>query len=170
MAVQPDLVDAIMRCKKKNLVVAVSCVMMFAAAPLLPAELSIMGSAYAKDGGGGGGGGHGGGAGGGGSHGGSAGSAGHGGDSAGHSASNASNGRAEGQEADHEGRAVRDHGVSGQHTGRAHKTDSGHGIATSGVANSKATKGLSKATAISATTPGDHNTKGLSKASLSTDK
>ncbi|PMW93143.1 hypothetical protein C1X59_29995, partial [Pseudomonas sp. FW215-R2] len=115
-------------------------------------------------------GGGGGGAGGGGSHGGGVGGAGHGGDSAGHSASASNNGRAEGQEADHAGRAVRDHGVSGQHTGRDHNTDRGHGTATSGVAHSKATRGLSKATAISATTPGDHNTKGLSKASLSTSK
>jgi hypothetical protein len=60
--------------------------------------------------------------------------------------------------------------VSGRHTGRDHNADRGHGTATSGVAHSKATRGLSKATAISATTPGDHNAKGLSKASLSTSK
>ncbi len=169
MAVKSTLVDAIMRFKSKNLVAVMSCVMMFAAAPLLPAGLSVMASAYAKDGGGHGGG-NGGAGGGGGSHGGGVGGAGHGGDSAGHSASASNNGRAEGQEADHEGRAVRDHGVSGQHTGRDHNADRGHGTATSGVAHSKATRGLSKATAISATTPGDHNTKGLSKASLSTSK
>ncbi len=41
-----------MRFKKKNLVAVMSCVMMFAAAPLLPAQLSIIASAHAKDGGG----------------------------------------------------------------------------------------------------------------------
>lgn len=169
MAVKSTFVDAIMRFKSKNLVAVMSCVMMFAAAPLLPAGMSVMASAYAKDGGGHGGG-NGGAGGGGGSHGGGVGGAGHSGDSAGHSASASNNGRAEGQEADHDGRAVRDHGVSGQHTGRDHNADRGHGTATSGVAHSKATRGLSKATAISATTPGDHNTKGLSKASLSTSK
>ncbi|ELN4693975.1 hypothetical protein RZ723_005647, partial [Escherichia coli] len=37
----------------------------------------------------------------------------------------------------------------------------GHGQTTSSVAHSKDIRGLSKATAISATTPGTHNTKGL---------
>ncbi|MBK5417952.1 hypothetical protein [Pseudomonas sp. TH31] len=153
-----------MRFKKKNLIAVMSCVTMLAAAPLLPAELSIMASAYAKDGSGHGGGG------GAGSHGGGVGGTGHSGDSAGHSASSTSKGRAEGQETDHDGKAVRDHGLSGNHIGRGHKTDRGRGVATSGVANSKTTRGLSKATAISATTPGDHNDKGLSKSSTSTFK
>lgn len=146
-----------MRIKKKSLVAIMSCAMMFAAAPLLPAELSVMASAYAKEGGGNGGGGAGG-------HGGE----GNGHAGTGHSASSKSNGLAEGQETDHDGKAVRDHGVNGHHLGRAHKTDRGHGIATSSVAHSKTTRGLSKATAISATTPGDHNAKGLSQASSST--
>lgn len=158
-----------MRFEKKRFVAVMSCVMMFAAAPLLPSGLSIMASAYAKDGGGHGGNG-GGGAGGGGSHGGGAGNAGHGGDNAGHSGSASNNGRAEGQEADHAGRAVRDHGVSGRHAGRDHGAERGHGATTSGVAHSKTTRGLSKATAISATTPGDHNAKGLSKAGVSTSR
>ncbi|WP_248796382.1 hypothetical protein [Pseudomonas sp. MWU13-2105] len=153
-----------MRLKKKSLVAIMSCTLMFAAAPLLPAELSIMASAYAKEGGGNGGG-----------NGGSGGAGGHSGEGSGHagtghSASSKSNGLAEGQETDHDGKAVRDHGVSGAHIGRAHKTSRGHGIATSHVAHSKTTRGLSKATAISATTPGDHNDKGLSQAGISTAK
>ncbi|CAD5200966.1 hypothetical protein [Pseudomonas sp. FEN] len=178
-----------MRIKKKTLVAAMSCVMMLAAAPLLPAELSIMASAYAKEGGGGGGGA--------GGNGGNGGNGGHGGESGGHSAGAKSGGRAgglaEGQESDHDGKAVRDHGVSGAHLGtahktdhdgkavrdhgvsgthlgRAHKTDRGHGVATSSVAHAKTTKGLSKATAISDTTPGDHNDKGLGQAATSTIK
>jgi hypothetical protein len=43
-------------------------------------------------------------------------------------------------------------------------------VATSGIAHSKTTHGLAKATAISATTPGDHNAKGLSKADTSSTK
>ncbi|WP_248747120.1 hypothetical protein [Pseudomonas sp. MWU12-2037] len=147
-----------MRFKKKSLVAIMSCAMMFAAAPLLPAELSVMASAYAKEGGG---------------NGGNGGAGGHSGEGSGHagtghSASSKSNGLAEGQETDHDGKAVRDHGVNGNHIGRAHKTDRGHGVATSSVAHSKTTRGLSKATAISATTPGDHNAKGLSQAGSST--
>ncbi|WP_367616513.1 hypothetical protein [Pseudomonas vanderleydeniana] len=50
-----------MRFRKTNLVAIMSCFMMLAAAPLLPARLSPMTAAYAKGGGGGGGnGGHGG--------------------------------------------------------------------------------------------------------------
>ncbi len=40
----------------------------------------------------------------------------------------------------------------------------GHGSATSGIASSRDSRGLSQASAISATTPGDHNSKGLSNA------
>ncbi|MCU1750209.1 hypothetical protein NTD87_12165 [Pseudomonas sp. 6D_7.1_Bac1] len=127
-----------------------TCVMMLAAAPLLP-----MSSAYAKSGGGGN-------------------SAGHGssssGEGVGHSADADSNGRSEGQEVDHDGRAVRDHGISGHHTGRTRNDSKGHGVATSGIAHSKTTHGLTKATAISTTTPGDHNSKGLSKATTSSTK
>jgi uncharacterized membrane protein YgcG len=43
--------------KNKSLIAVMSCALMLAAAPLLPADLSIMNSAFAKDGGGGGGGG-----------------------------------------------------------------------------------------------------------------
>ncbi|WVV63484.1 hypothetical protein NUH87_04960 [Pseudomonas batumici] len=182
--------EAIMRFKKRNLVAVMSCVMMFAAAPLLPAELSVMASAYAKEGGGGNGNGGGGGGNGNGGHGGESG--GHAGAS--HSDSSHSRGLAEGHEVDHDGkaigksvqdhdgkaigksvrdhdgRAVRDHGVRGHHTGRGHKTSRGHGVATSGVAHSKATHGLSKATAISDTKVGDHNDKGLGQAASSTAK
>ncbi|SEF02228.1 hypothetical protein SAMN04490198_4419 [Pseudomonas palleroniana] len=154
MQFNPSPMDSSMRFKKKSLVAVVSCAMLFAAAPLLPAGLSVMASAYAKDGGG-----HGGG-------GGNGGGAGHAG--TGHAAGSEGKGLAEGHEADHQGRAVRDHGVSGNHVGRALKNDRGHGLATSGVAHSKTTQGLSKATAISATTPGDHNLKGLSQAGTST--
>lgn len=52
--------------KSNTLLAVMSCAMLFAAAPLLPADLTVMNSAYAKDGGGSGnGGGHGGGTGGG---------------------------------------------------------------------------------------------------------
>ena len=40
--------------KNKSLVAVMSCALMLAAAPLLPADLSVMNSAFAKDGGGGG--------------------------------------------------------------------------------------------------------------------
>ena len=40
----------------------------------------------------------------------------------------------------------------------------GHGSAPSGIASSRDSRGLSQASAISATTPGDHNSKGLSNA------
>ncbi|TVT86037.1 hypothetical protein [Pseudomonas sp. H3(2019)] len=161
--------------KNKKLAAVMSCVLMLAAAPLLPAELSIMGTAYAKEGGGHGGGNGGGNGGGSGSgNGGSGGAGAHAGE--GHSASAKSDGRAEGQEADHDGRAVRDHGLSGKHIGRDRDNHvgrdrddhRGHGAVTSGIAHSKATRGVAKATAISATTPGDHNAKGLSKAVTST--
>lgn len=71
---------------------------------------------------------------------------------------------------DHAGKAARDHGVSGNHYGSARNNDSGHGSATSGIAHSKDTRGLSKSTAISRTTPGDHNSKGLSNAVSSSSK
>ncbi|PWE41415.1 hypothetical protein C9I49_21565, partial [Pseudomonas prosekii] len=48
--------EAIMLLKNKSLVAIMSCAMMLAAAPLLPADFSIMSAAHAKDGGGGGGG------------------------------------------------------------------------------------------------------------------
>ena len=148
--------------KNKSLVAVMSCAMMLAAAPLLPDGLSIMGSAYAKDGGGGGGGGNGGGGNGGG-HGGGMGG-GHAG--TGHSGSN---GRANGLDSDHAGKSVRDRGLSGNHYGNERNDDNGHGTTTSGLAHSD-TRGVAKATAISASTPGEHNTKGLSKAGLSTSK
>ena len=135
--------------KNKSLIAVMSCAMMFAAAPLLPAGLSIMNSAYAKGGGGGGNGG-----GNGGSHSGSD-----------HGSSN-SNGHGNGLSSDHAGKAVRDRGESGHHYG----SDRGHGSTTSGIAQSKDTRGVAKAGAISASTPGDHNAKGLSKAGASVSK
>jgi len=155
--------------KNKSLVAVMSCALMLAAAPLLPADLSIMNSAYAKDGGGGGGGGgNGGGHGGGGGVGG-----GHGGGTAGgHSGSDhaggiSSNGRGEGLSSDHAGKAVRDHGESGNHFGSDRNGDRGHGPTTSGLAHSKDTHGVAKARAVATSTPGDHNTKGLSKVGTS---
>jgi hypothetical protein len=65
---------------------------------------------------------------------------------------------------DHAGKATRDHGLSGNHYGSERNDDNGHGTTTSGIAHSKDTRGITKARAISASTPGDHNTKGLSKA------
>lgn len=144
----------------KSLFAVMSCALMLAAAPLLPADLSIMNSAYAKEGGGGGGGGHGGGGGAG---------AGHGGGHAG-SGHSGSNGQGKGVSSDHAGKAVRDHGVSGNQYGSERNDDRGHGTTTSGIAQSKDTRGVTKATAISTSTPGDHNTKGLSKAGPSATK
>lgn len=154
--------EAIMRLKNKSLVAVMSCVMALAAAPLLPAGLSIMGSAYAKDGGGhggGNGGGHGGGNGNGGGHSGS-----------GHAGNADSNGHGNGLDADHAGKAVRDHGTSGNHFGSDRNSDRGHGTTISGIAHSKDTRGVTKATAISTSTPDDHNSKGLSKAGTSGSK
>ncbi|CAI8751352.1 hypothetical protein [Pseudomonas sp. IT-P291] len=156
--------------KNKSLVAVMSCAMMLAAAPLLPDGLSIMGSAYAKDGGGGGGGNGGGGGGGGGNGGGNGG--GHGGGMGGGHAGtghSGSNGRGDGLDSDHAGKSVRDRGLSGNHYGSERNDDNGHGTTTSGLAHSD-TRGVAKASAISASTPGDHNTKGLSKAGLSTSK
>lgn len=144
-----------MRSKKTNLIAAVTCVMMFVAAPLLP-----LSAAYAKDGGGNGGG-HGGGQGGGQGHSG-------GGQSGSHSGGISASGHTSGLKSDPDGKAVRDHGEKGKHYGQARNDSKGHGSTTSAVAHSKATRGLAKATSISATTPGDHNTKGLSKADTST--
>ncbi|WP_409319330.1 hypothetical protein [Pseudomonas sp. KCJK9016] len=151
--------------KNKSLVAVMSCALMLAAAPLLPADLSIINAAVAKEGGGGGGGnggGHGGGNGGGngGGHG-----AGEGGGRAGadHAGNTSSNGHGKGLASDHAGKATRNHGTSGNHFGSERNNDNGHGVATSGVAHSRDTRGIDKARAISDTTPGDHNSKGLSK-------
>ncbi|MEO4017287.1 hypothetical protein, partial [Pseudomonas rossensis] len=115
------------------------------------------------------GGGHGGGNGGGngGGHGGGTGG-GHSG--SGHSGNSDSNGRGNGLSSDHAGKAVRDRGESGNHYGSVRNSDSGHGQTTSGIAHSKDTRGLDKARAVSTSTPGDHNTKGLSKAGTSVSK
>lgn len=146
---------------KKTLVAVFACAFVMGTAALLPADLSPIGSAYARGEGGGGGhgGGHGGGNGGG--HGGGmgAGNGSHGGKS---------NGASFG--GDHAGKATRDHGVSGNRYGSDRNDDNGHGTSTSGIAHSKDTRGLSKSTAISATTPGDHNAKGLSNAVRSSSK
>ncbi|MGJ7548669.1 hypothetical protein [Pseudomonas alloputida] len=143
---------------RKPLVAAFACALVLGLTAFVPADLSPIGSAYAKGGGGGGGGGgHGGGNGGG--HGG-----GHAGGMGGHNGNGMSAG------SDHEGKATRDHGVSGNHYGSSRNSDKGHGTTTSGVAHSKDTRGLAKSTAISRTTPGDHNTKGLSNATVSSSK
>ncbi|WPU15618.1 hypothetical protein ROJ01_07475 [Pseudomonas aeruginosa] len=54
-------------------------------------------------------------------------------------------------------------GGNGGGNGGGHSSK-GHGSATSGIASSRDSRGLSQASAISATTPGDHNSKGLSNA------
>jgi hypothetical protein len=71
---------------------------------------------------------------------------------------------------DHAGRAVRDHGISGNHYGSDRNGDRGRGSVTSGIAHSRDTRGVAKASAISASRPGDHNTKGLSNARTSISK
>lgn len=142
---------------RKPLVAVFACALALGMTAFLPADISPISPAYAK--GGGGGGGHGGGGGNGGGHGG-----GHAGGMGGHS------GNGKGFGSDHAGRATRDHGVSGNHYGSSRNSDNGHGTTTSGVAHSKDTRGLAKSTAISRTTPGDHNSKGLSNAVGSSSK
>ena len=108
--------------KNKSLVAVMSCALMLAAAPLLPNDLSVINTASAREGGG-----HGGGNGGGngGGHGGGAGG-GAGGSHAGSDHAD-SNGRANGLDSDHAGKAVRDHGISGKHNGSERNDDRGHG-------------------------------------------
>jgi hypothetical protein len=161
--------EAIMLFKNKTLVAVMSCAMMLAAAPLLPAGLSVMNAAYAKDGGGGGNGGGGGGGNGGGNGGGHGGGTGGGHSGSDHGSAN-SNGRGNGLSSDHAGKSVRDHGESGNHYGNDRNGERGHGTTTSGIAHSKDTRGVTKASAISTSTPGDHNAKGLSKAGTSVSK
>lgn len=56
-------------------------------------------------------------------------------------------------------------GKGGSHGGNlGGHSSKGYGSATSGIASSRDSRGLSQASAISATTPGDHNSKGLSNA------
>lgn len=175
--------------QKKTLLAALTtCAFMLGSAVLLPSEISPLGSAYARGNGGGSGGGNGGGHGGGASGGGNGG--GHGSSAGGHS----SNGKGAGLSSDHEGnatrdrgvsgnrygqdssghtakgKATRDHGVNGKHTGQARNDSQGHGSTTSSVAHSKDTRGLTKATAISDTTPGTHNDKGLGNAASSSSR
>lgn len=150
--------------RKKNLMVVAVCALMLAGTTMLPGELSLISSAQAQGGGNGGGGGHGGGNGGG--HG--------GGSGGGHSGGSAGSGIGKGLSSDHAGKAVRDRGDSGKHYGSTRNDDNGHGSVTSSVTSSVAhdsdTRGLTKATAISRTTPGDHNTKGLRNAGASSIK
>jgi hypothetical protein len=167
MARDINPMEATMLLKNKSLIAVMSCALMLAAAPLLPADLSIMNAAYAKEGGGGG---HGGGGGNGGGHGGGGGNgggAGGGHSDSDHAGGSASNGRGNGLSSDHAGKAVRDHGINGNHYGSDRNHDRGHGTTTSGIAHSKETHGVTKASAISASTPGDHNTKGLTRAGTS---
>lgn len=142
---------------KKILVAAIACAFVLGTTALLPADLSPIGSVYAK--GNGGGGGHGGGNGGG-----------NGGGKGGQSGGHAGKGNGASLGGEHSGKASSDHGLSGNHYGSARNDDNGHGSVTSGVAHSKDTRGLSKATAISGTTPGDHNAKGLGNAVDSSSK
>lgn len=136
---------------KMSLVVAVACAFALGTTALLPADLSPIGSVYAKGGGGGGnGGGNAGGNGGG-----------HGGGKGGPGGNHGSNSNGANDGGEHAGKATRDHGLSGNHYGSTKNDSKGHGQTTSSVAHSKDTRSLSKATAISATTPGTHNTKGL---------
>ena len=130
--------------RKKNLMVVAVCALMLAGTTMLPGELSLVSSAEAANGGGGTGGG------------------------AGHSGGAVGNGK--GLSSDHAGKAVRDRGDSGKHYGGTRNDANGHGSVTSDVAHDRDTRGLSKATAISRTTPGDNNTKGLRNAGASSIK
>ncbi|MFD2640958.1 hypothetical protein [Pseudomonas japonica] len=135
---------------RKPLVAVFACALTLGITAWVPADISPIASAHAKGGGGGGGGG------------------GHGGGHAGGMGGQGGNGK--GSASDHAGKATRDHGVSGNHYGSSRNSDNGHGTTTSGVARSKDTRGLAKSTAISRTTPGDHNSKGLSNAVGSSSK
>ncbi len=64
---------------------------------------------------------------------------------------------------DHVGNATRNRGLNGNHYGSVRNDDNGHGVATSAAAHSD-TRGLAKAAAVAGTTPGEHNTKGLTNA------
>lgn len=97
-------------------------------------------------------------------------SGGHGGQAGGHSGGVSSKGHNGGLKSDPAGKSVRNLGENGNHYGSIRNDSNGHGSTTSGVAHSKDTRGLSKATAISDTTPGDHNSKGLGNASVSSSK
>ncbi|SFY05142.1 hypothetical protein [Pseudomonas sp. NFACC36] len=152
----------------KSLIAVAVCTLMLGASALLPADLSPIGASYAAGGGNGGGGGGGNGGGNGaGNGGGHAGGKGNGksGDSSGHGF---------GLSSDHAGKATRtrDHGLSGNHTGttRTDRAGKTHASVTSSVAQDRDTRGLTKASAISATTPGTHNTKGLTNATSSSIK
>ncbi|UZD98959.1 hypothetical protein [Pseudomonas mediterranea] len=141
---------------KKSLIAAAVCTLMLGASALLPADLSPIGASYAAAGGNGGG--HGGGN-GGGSGGGNGGGKGSG-------KSSDSSGHGKGLSSDHTGTATRtrDHGVSGKHTGITRTDRASHASVTSSIANDRDTRGLTKASAISGSTPGTHNTKGLTNA------
>ncbi|VVN91272.1 hypothetical protein [Pseudomonas fluorescens] len=156
--------------KKKNLMVVAVCALMLAGTTMLPGELSLISSAQAQGGGNGGGGGGGGGHGGGNGGGNGGGHGGGNGGGAGHSGGSAGSGIGKGLSSDHAGKAVRDRGDSGKHYGSTRNDDNGHGSVTSSVAHDSDTRGLTKATAISRTTPGDHNTKGLRNAGASSIK
>ena len=129
---------------RKPVLAVFACALALGMIPFVPADISPIGSAYAKDGGG------------------------HGGGHSGGMGGNSGNGKSAGS--DHAGKATRDHGVSGNHYGSSRNTDNGHGTTTSGIAHSKDTRGLAKSTAISRTTPGDHNSRGLSNAVRSSSK
>lgn len=167
--------------RKKNLKVLAVCAMLLAGASVLPNDMSFISSAHAKGNGGGHGGGSGNGGGNGGGHGegGASGNgSGHGqagegasGNGSSHAGTTASKGISRDRDNDEKAeKAVRDHGISGKHYGRTHTTTVHHRSATSSIAKSKDTRGLTKATAISNTTPGDHNVKGLEKAEAATEK
>ncbi|AXA25739.1 hypothetical protein [Pseudomonas putida] len=129
---------------RKPVLAVFACALALGMIPFVPADISPIGSAYAKGGGG------------------------HGGGHSGGMGGNSGNGKSAGS--DHAGKATRDHGVSGNHYGSSRNTDNGHGTTTSGIAHSKDTRGLAKSTAISRTTPGDHNSRGLSNAVRSSSK
>ncbi|TPG94702.1 hypothetical protein EAH72_17415 [Pseudomonas caspiana] len=148
-----------MSVKKKNLMVVALCTLMLAGASIVPGESSLISMAHAKEGGGNGGG-----------HGGGNGAGNGGGSGSGHSGGVSGNSSGRGLNGDHAGKAVKDGGISGKHYGSTRTIDKDHASVTSGVAKSKDTRGLSKATSISSTTPGEHNTKGLSNAGTSTTK
>lgn len=136
---------------KKSLIAVAVCALMLGASALLPADLSLIGTSYAAGNGDGS------------------------GNGAGNGKPGDSSGQGAGLSSDHTGTAkrTRDHGVSGKHTGTTRATAGtrkSQGSPTSSTANNRDTRGLTKSSAVSNTTPGTHNTKGQNKATSSSIK
>lgn len=125
---------------KKSLIAVAVCALMLGASALLPADLSPIGTSYAAGNGDGS------------------------GNGAGNGKPGDSSGQGTGLSSDPTGTATRkrDQGVSGKHSGttRTAPASKGHGSPTSGTAKGRDTRGVTKSSAVSASKPGTHKTKG----------